>query len=114
MVNARFARPIDRQMVADAFATERPVVTVEDHSVAGGFGSAVLETAQEMGLAASRCVRLGITADRFVAHGSRRGQLAECGIDATGIAATVQDLLEERAAGKPGRRIPAAVGLRGS
>jgi 1-deoxy-D-xylulose-5-phosphate synthase len=67
---------------------------VEDHSTAGGFGSAVLETAQELGLDASRFVRLGLPPDRFIAHGSRAGQLAECGIDATGIAATLQRLIE--------------------
>ncbi len=95
VVNARFARPIDPAMVAEACRCPGPVVTVEDHSTAGGFGSAVLETAQELGLDASRFVRLGLPPDRFIAHGSRAGQLAECGIDATGIAATVQSLVEK-------------------
>ena len=90
VVNARFAAPIDRDMVRAAFAKGKPVVTVEDHSVVGGFGSAVLEAAQEMGLSAAPMVRLGMPADRFIAHGSRAGQLAVCGIDATGIAAAVQ------------------------
>jgi len=94
VVNARFAKPIDRDMVEAAFAAGGPIVTVEDHSVSGGFGSAVLETAQEMGLTDARIVRLGMPTDRFIAHGSRPGQLAECGIDATGIAATVQRLIE--------------------
>ncbi len=99
VINARFARPIDRDMVAAAFAHGRPVVTVEDHSVAGGFGSAVLETAQELGVSGgSRVIRLGLPADRFVTHGSRAGQLAECGIDATGIAAAVMQLVEEGSA----------------
>lgn len=94
VVNARFAKPIDRDIVEAAFSAGGPIVTVEDHSVSGGFGSAVLETAQELGLTAGRIVRLGMPTDRFIAHGSRPGQLAECGIDATGIAATVQKLLE--------------------
>ena len=94
VINARFARPIDRAMVESACRSRHPVLTVEDHSVAGGFGSAVLETAQEMSLDGSRFVRLGLPADRFIVHGSRAGQLAECGIDATGIAATVQRRLE--------------------
>lgn len=94
VVNARFAKPIDRDMVEAAFAAGGPIVTVEDHSVSGGFGSAVLETAQELGLMAARIVRLGMPTDRFIAHGSRPGQLAECGLDATGIAATVQRLFE--------------------
>jgi 1-deoxy-D-xylulose-5-phosphate synthase len=109
VVNARFARPVDREMVYAAFRSGAPVVTVEDHSVAGGFGSAVLETAQEMGLSALQVVRLGIPADRFIAHGSRAGQLAECGIDATGIASTVRSLVEtaERTAALAGP--PAAI-----
>jgi 1-deoxy-D-xylulose-5-phosphate synthase len=94
VINARFAGPIDRQMVETALLPDTPVLTVEDHSVAGGFGSAVLETAQTMGLDASRVTRMGIPAERFIAHGSRAEQLAECGIDATGIASTVESLLE--------------------
>ncbi|MEK6676874.1 MAG: 1-deoxy-D-xylulose-5-phosphate synthase [Planctomycetota bacterium] len=94
VVNARFAKPIDRDMVKAAFSSGAPVVTTEDHSVAGGFGAAVLEAAQEMGLTCNRVARLGLPEDRFIAHGPRGGQLAECGIDATGIAATVMRLLE--------------------
>lgn len=94
VINARFAKPIDRAMVRKAFESGAPVITIEDHSVSGGFGSAVLETAQEMGLTCSRFARLGMPADRFVAHGSRSVQLAECGLDAAGIASTVQHLLE--------------------
>ena len=94
VINARFARPVDRAMVAEVFAGEAPVVTVEDHSVAGGFGSAVLETVQELGLSARAMRRLGLPADRFIAHGSRSGQLAEVGLDAAGIAEAVQRLLQ--------------------
>jgi len=94
VVNARFARPIDVEMVEAAFGSGKPVVTVEDHSITGGFGSAVLETAQECGLTIGPMTRLGIPTDRFIAHGSRAGQLAECGIDATGIAAAVGSLVE--------------------
>lgn len=104
VVNARFAKPVDRDMVETAFRSGAPVVTVEDHSVAGGFGSAVLETAQELGVAATRVVRLGMPVDRFIAYGSRTGQLAECGIDATGIASALQSLLNAGEQPDPGRR----------
>lgn len=95
VVNARFAKPIDREMVRRAFQSQAPVITIEDHSVSGGFGSAVLEVAQELGLTNPRVSRLGLPADRFVAHGSRSGQLAECGLDAAGIASVVQQWLEK-------------------
>ena len=55
---------------------------------------AVLEAVQELGLPLPTFARLGMPPDRFIAHGSRSGQLAECGYDATGIAATVQRLVE--------------------
>lgn len=94
VVSARFAKPIDREMVATALLADHPVITVEDHCVAGGFGSAVIETAQELGLPTERIVRLGIPHDRFIRHGSRVGQLAECGLDAAGIAAAMQHELD--------------------
>ena len=93
VINARFAKPIDRDMVADALALGGPVITVEEHSVTAGFGSVVLETACELGLSASGVTVLGMPADRFIAHGSRAGQLAECGLDAAGIAAAVSEAL---------------------
>ena len=104
VVNARFACPIDEAMVAAAFNAGRPVVTVEDHSIAGGFGSAVLETAQEIGLTIRSMTRLGLPQDRFVAHGSRAGQMAEVGIDAAGIASALHRLLAEAPAGEPWER----------
>ena len=90
VVNARFAKPIDADMVTTAITRGGPVITVEDHSLAGGFGSAVLETAHQLGLPTEALVMLGLAPDRFYAHGSRSGQLAEAGIDAAGIAETAR------------------------
>jgi len=95
VVNARFAKPIDQDMVIEAFTNGHPVITAEDHSLVGGFGSAVLETAQSLHLPTECLTRLGMPADRFIAHGSRAGQLAEVGIDAAGIAATVLRQLDD-------------------
>lgn len=108
VVNARFAKPVDADMVATALRAGHPVVTVEDHSITGGFGSAVLETAQQLGLATEQVVRLGMPADRFIAKGSRPGQMAECGIDAAGIAATVTEVLA-KAGRKPSVSTPRRV-----
>ncbi len=93
VVNARFAKPVDRDMVVAALETGRPVITLEDHSLAGGFGSAVLEAAQELGLDTRPIMRLGLPVDRFIPHGSRGAQLAECGLDVAGIAAAVQQAI---------------------
>jgi 1-deoxy-D-xylulose-5-phosphate synthase len=97
VINARFAKPLDRQMIAATLAKGHPVLTVEDHMVEGGFGSAVLEAAQEMKLSTAHLTRLGLPADRFIEHGSRREQLAETGLDAAGIASAVQRALKSRA-----------------
>jgi transketolase C-terminal domain/subunit len=61
------------------------VITVEDHQLINGFGTAALETAAELNLDSRKIVRLGI-ADRYVAHGPRKWQLANAGIDAESIA----------------------------
>ena len=103
VVNARFAKPIDVTMVREALTAGGPTITVEDHGISGGFGSAVLETAQGLGLSAAKLVRLGIPSDRFIRQGTRSGQLAECGIDATGIAAAVSAAL-----GRSPREVSAA------
>jgi 1-deoxy-D-xylulose-5-phosphate synthase len=109
VVNARFAKPIDQAMVIDAFTSGHPVITAEDHSLAGGFGSAVLETAQQLQLPAERLTRLGLPVDRFIPHGSRAGQLAEAGIDAAGIASTVHKLITESPESKIRAGMPASI-----
>lgn len=94
VVNARFAKPIDEDMVTTAVTRGHPIITVEEHSVVGGFGSAVLETANRLGLATDSIVRLGLAGERFYRHGPRSAQLAEAGIDAVGIAATVRRMVQ--------------------
>jgi 1-deoxy-D-xylulose-5-phosphate synthase len=89
--NARFAQPLDDQMLAEAFASGKPVLTVEDHSIAGGFGSAVLERANTLKLPVDMSMfhRLGLPADQYIPHGTRGWQLRQVGIDAEGIAQAV-------------------------
>ncbi|MBW7905022.1 MAG: 1-deoxy-D-xylulose-5-phosphate synthase [Phycisphaerae bacterium] len=107
VVNARFAKPIDHDMITTAVTRGGPVITVEDHSLAGGFGSAVLETANRLGLPTESIVRLGLAVDHFYKHGSRRGQLAEAGIDAAGIAAAARRAVQQwRAATHPAAATP--------
>jgi 1-deoxy-D-xylulose-5-phosphate synthase len=61
------------------------VVTVEESSLMGGFGSAVLEAAADAGLNTSHIRRLGIP-DKFIEHAERAELLADLGLDASGIA----------------------------
>jgi 1-deoxy-D-xylulose-5-phosphate synthase len=91
VVNARFVKPLDQDVLARAFRECGFVVTVEEGALAAGFGSAVLESAADQGLDASRVRRLGIP-DMFIEHGERAELLADLQLDASGIARACRDL----------------------
>ena len=91
--DARFAKPVDEGLVRSLLERGVPIVTVEEHVLMGGFGSAVLESAQEMGLDASGIIRLGLP-DALVDQDSRARQLAEVGLDKAGIARAVRRAAE--------------------
>ena len=93
VINARFAKPLDAALICERIAGGRPVVVCEDHAIAGGFGSAVMELASAAGLDASNVRLMGLP-DRFIRHASRAEQLAEAGLDAAHMAVTMKDLLE--------------------
>ena len=90
VVDARFCKPLDEQMLARVLRAGHPVLTVEDHSLQNGFGSAVIEHAVTHNLPTAHLTRLGYP-DRMIAHASRGQQLAEVGLDAAGIARSVTD-----------------------
>ncbi len=86
VLNARFVKPLDLEVVLRVVRECAFIVTVEESSLMGGFGSAVLEAAADAGLNTSHIRRLGIP-DRFIEHGERGELLADLGLDASGIAA---------------------------
>lgn len=90
VVNARFIKPLDTTVLAQALESGGFVVTVEENTLEGGFGSAVLEAANQMGLPTHRIRRLGIP-DRFVEHGERDELLAELGLDEEGLMGAVRE-----------------------
>jgi 1-deoxy-D-xylulose-5-phosphate synthase len=83
VVNMRFIKPLDVELLAALARGHERFVTVEDHVVAGGAGSAVLEWLAAEGLTLP-CLTLGLP-DRFTQHGSRERLLADHGLDARGI-----------------------------
>jgi 1-deoxy-D-xylulose-5-phosphate synthase len=95
VVNARFVKPIDKELLERALRECPFIVTVEEGCLMGGFGSAVLEAAADLGLDSSRIKRLGIP-DRFIEHAERAELLAELGLDQLGIIATCKALVEQR------------------
>ena len=76
VVNARFAKPLDVELLEDLARTHEVVVTIEDHVLEGGFGSAVREAIGGIG---AHLVHVGIP-DRFIQHGRRDLLLAEAGV----------------------------------
>ncbi len=90
VVDARFVKPLDAGLAALA-ARHRAVLTIEDGTVIGGFGDAVLEAIADAGLAVPTR-RLGIP-DHFIEHGAQALLLHELGLDAEGIAAAGRELL---------------------
>jgi 1-deoxy-D-xylulose-5-phosphate synthase len=88
VINARFAKPLDRGTLLKAVEEVPLVVTVEEGTLEGGFGSALLEAANAAGLDTRPVVRLGLP-DRFVEHAERAELLADLGLDAAGICRAV-------------------------
>jgi 1-deoxy-D-xylulose-5-phosphate synthase len=89
VVNARFAKPIDKAMVAQTLADDRFVVTLEEGTTVAGFGSAFLEEANSQGLDTRKIKRLALP-DTFVEHGERADLLAQSGLHTQGIAQACQ------------------------
>jgi 1-deoxy-D-xylulose-5-phosphate synthase len=107
VINARFAKPLDRQLILDQARGKRLVVTLEESTTIGGFGSGVLEALEEARLAdpAFREVALriiGIPADKFVDHGSVADLRALIRLDTPGITGQIRETLATLKA-TPGR-----------
>ncbi|EMI16013.1 1-deoxy-D-xylulose 5-phosphate synthase [Rhodopirellula maiorica SM1] len=90
VINARFAKPIDREMIRETMAGDKFVVTLEEHVKMGGFGSAFLEAAAEERLD-TRKIHILALRDEFIEHGDREELLAEHGLAAEPIAATCRE-----------------------
>jgi 1-deoxy-D-xylulose-5-phosphate synthase len=103
VINARFVKPLDSELILALAQSKRIIVTVEEAYLAGGFGSAVMELLEENGLQDKvKIVRIGVP-DRIVTHGDPKLLLAKYGLDADGIYNKVREtieILEERRAGK--------------
>jgi 1-deoxy-D-xylulose-5-phosphate synthase len=94
VINARFCKPLDKATMIRALEQMPFVITVEEGTLEGGFGSAVLEAANDTGIETRHLVRLGIP-DRFIEHGERAELFAELGLDVDGICRTVRKQLSE-------------------
>ncbi len=94
VINGRFAAPVDKKIVL--LANEgKGIITVEDHTTACGFGSAVLElAATTLGTVITRPISVLGAPRRFIGHNSRDAQLMEVGVNADKIVETAKELLK--------------------
>jgi 1-deoxy-D-xylulose-5-phosphate synthase len=93
VVNCRFIKPLDTELIADLAKHIKKIITVEENVLHGGFGSAVLECLNDQDIANVRIKRIGI-ADTFVEHGSQQQLRSAYGVDATAIVNTARQLLD--------------------
>jgi 1-deoxy-D-xylulose-5-phosphate synthase len=92
VVNARFVKPLDRDLFRDLLGRVPRLITVEDHVIAGGFGSALIEFLADEGLAGVEVKRLGVP-DRFIPHGTQEELRKLCGFDKDAIAQAVLQMV---------------------
>ena len=84
VVNARFVKPLDEAMVREVTARTGRIVTLEESSVLGGFGSAVSEAMDRLGVSHVPQLRIGLP-DQFIEHGKRTELLLRYGFDADSL-----------------------------
>jgi 1-deoxy-D-xylulose-5-phosphate synthase len=96
VADARFVKPIDGPLMAELAAEHELLVTVEEGVLAGGFGSAVWETLDELGVHGARMLRIGLP-DRFVTHGKPALLHAEVGFTGRRIAERIEAAVADRA-----------------
>ncbi len=92
VVNARFVKPLDADLILSVARKTGRIITVEENALQGGFGSAVLELIFDNSLSDVRIKRLGIP-DYYVEHGSQAQLRKDLGIDAAGIALAAEEFL---------------------
>jgi 1-deoxy-D-xylulose-5-phosphate synthase len=88
LVNMRFIKPLDEELILQIAARHRALITIEENAVLGGAGSAVIELLAAEGVSLP-LLQVGIP-DRFIPHGSREGCLTAAGLDAAGLRATIE------------------------
>lgn len=92
VVNARFVKPLDEEMVLRMARKTGKVATVEEHALQGGFGSAVLECLDAGAMTGVKTLRIGLP-DRYIEHGPQKVLRRKYGLDADGIYASVREFV---------------------
>ena len=93
LVNCRFIKPIDEKMLENIFKSHKTIITIEEGTVLGGFGSSILEYASLKNITANIKV-LGIP-DQFIQHGPRSELLDDIGLSKNKLYNTIKEILNE-------------------
>jgi 1-deoxy-D-xylulose-5-phosphate synthase len=93
VVNARFAKPLDEELILELAGRIKNIVTVEENTLDGGFGSAVLGLLQRADIGGVRVKNIGLP-DEFIEHGSQAVLRNKYGLDSKGIAAQIQSVFQ--------------------
>lgn len=95
VVNARFIKPLDEDMMHELLKLKMPILTIEEAVLQGGFGSAVLEFAHDHGYHSALIERMGIP-DRFIEHGSVDKLLEEIGLTTDNVVSNLRKLIPQK------------------
>ncbi|HEX8963020.1 MAG TPA: 1-deoxy-D-xylulose-5-phosphate synthase [Rhodocyclaceae bacterium] len=93
VANMRFVKPLDEALIKELAASHELLVSIEENAVIGGAGSEIARSLERQGLAIP-LLRLGLP-DRFVDHGDQAQLLAEVGLDAKGIVASIRNFIDQ-------------------
>ena len=91
--DARFAKPVDTDLLKNLISKNIPIITTEDHAITGGFGAAVIEACNDLGLPTHNIHRLGIP-EEWIIQDTRPNQLQYVGLDPDSIARTIRETLD--------------------
>ncbi len=94
VINARFVKPLDEEMILSVAKKTGWIVTVEEHALMGGFGSAVLECLDAQGVTGIKTHRIGLP-DMYIEHGPQAVLRQKYGLDANGIYSSVREFVEK-------------------
>lgn len=94
VVNARFVKPLDAEMIVSLARKTGRVATVEEHTLLGGFGSAVLECLDENSVVGVKTLRIGLP-DAYIEHGAQKTLRQKYGLDADGIYSSIKAFMEK-------------------
>ncbi len=99
VINARFVKPLDRELIVEEALRTGRVITLEENAASGGFGAGVLELLQSEGDSRVTVRVMGLP-DEFVTHGSRAQLLSDCGLALEDVVASARALVATQEAGR--------------